>query len=360
MTATNYFSSDYKEARANFLDACNEAGANVESYKNPNTTPEGEPLYTDVAVLGKGDARVSLALGSGTHGVEGFCGSGIQNGLLREGLSSRLSPDLNVIMIHAINPYGFAHLRRFNEDNIDLNRNFVDHSKPYPQNPDYEALADAIAPAVYSAQTVKEAIKRLMSYGEEYGHAALQAAISGGQYSHPQGLFFGGQFETWSNKTFRTIVQGYLSSATRVAFIDIHTGLGPHGYGEIILDDPTGSPAYEYAVAWWGDRTKSTKAGESVSIELSGTVKHALSEMLPNAEHIGVTLEFGTVPYEEVFQALQAENWLYHHGGEDNPLGKEIKAEMRRVFYPDTDDWKALVWDQGKEVVAQALAGLSI
>ncbi|MDA2932105.1 M14 family metallopeptidase, partial [Nitrospinae bacterium AH-259-F20] len=103
MTATNYFSSDYKEARANFLDACNEAGANVESYKNPNTTPEGEPLYTDVAVLGKGDARVSLALGSGTHGVEGFCGSGIQNGLLREGLSSRLSPDLNVIMIHAIN-----------------------------------------------------------------------------------------------------------------------------------------------------------------------------------------------------------------------------------------------------------------
>ena len=38
-------------------------------------------------------------------------------------------------MIHALNPFGFAHLRRANEDNVDLNRNFVDHEGGnYPEN----------------------------------------------------------------------------------------------------------------------------------------------------------------------------------------------------------------------------------
>ena len=56
---------------------------------------------------------------------------------------------------------------------------------------------------------------------------------------------------------------------------------------------------------------------------------------------------------------MQAENWLHHHGGADHPRAGAIKAEMRRVFYPDTDDWKDRVWRQGKEVVDRTLAGLS-
>ncbi len=142
----NYFSSDYQEARHKFLEASTAIGANIESFKNPNPGPEGEPLYTDVALIGPKDAAVILVLVSGTHGVEGFAGSGIQTGLLQQGIASVLNPNVSIVMIHAINPYGFAHLRRFNEDNVDLNRNFVDHTRPYPPNQGYEELADAINP----------------------------------------------------------------------------------------------------------------------------------------------------------------------------------------------------------------------
>ena len=359
MSATNnFYSTDYAEARSKFLEACDATRAAVESYRNPVPGPNGEPLYTEVAILGPNEAEAALLLGSGTHGVEGFAGSGVQVGLLCEGIARRASPRLCIVMIHTINPYGFAHLRRVNEDNVDLNRNFVDHTNPYPENTDYNALADAIAPDTYSAVARAASVVRLLRYQGIHGKAALQAAISRGQYTHPQGLFYGGRFETWSNKTFRLVVQRHLSRARRIAFVDLHSGLGPHGRGELIQNYAPGSPAHERAVAWWGDKTKSTKTGEAVGAELTGTIRLAVSEMLPDADVTGVTLEFGTVSPMKVFRAMQAENWLHHHGGTEHPRAGRIKADMRRVFYPDTDDWKAAVWTQGKEVVDQAVSGL--
>ncbi len=357
MTITEYFSTGYGEARAKFLEACGAAGARVESFENPNSGPDGEPLFTDVAELGPGDAGAVLVLGSGTHGVEGFCGSGIQTGLLRDGLASRLGAGRRVAMIHAINPFGFAHLRRANEDNIDLNRNFVDHTGPHPPSPDYDALANVIAPSAWWPLVTGASIAWLLIHRITRGKAAVQAAITGGQYTHPQGLFYGGQSETWSNRTIRAIVQRHLQGAARVAFVDFHTGLGPHGHGEIIISDEPGAPAHERAVAWWGDRVKTIKTGESVSSELTGPIKLAFTQMLHDTEVTAVSLEFGTYPPVTVLRAMQAENWLHHNGGADHSRARAIKAEMRRVYCPDTDNWKSLVWSQGREVVDQALAG---
>ncbi|MDP6390299.1 MAG: M14 family metallopeptidase [Alphaproteobacteria bacterium] len=359
MTPTDFFSADYQEARRKFLDACRSADVRVDSFKNPHSGPDGGELYTDVAVSVPQNSNSILLLESGIHGVEGFAGSGIQTGLLREGIPTRITNGTGIVMIHAINPYGFAHLRRVNEDNVDLNRNFVDHTKPYPKNSDYEALADAIAPEGHSSFVRISSFARLMRYRAVHGKLALQSAIAGGQFTHPQGLFYGGTSETWSNKTVRTIIQKYLADARRIAFIDIHTGLGPYGYGELIHNYEIGSPAHERAAAWWGERLKSTATGESVSTDLTGTIKLAVSEMLPNTEVTGATLEFGTVPLTKVLRAMQDENWMHHYGDKDGVVGQQIQAKMRRVFYPDTDEWKTLVWQQGKQVVEQTLVALS-
>ena len=81
----------------------------------------------DVACLGPGQSRAVLVLTSGTHGVEGFCGSGCQVSLLEDSRFLRQieRAGIALLMIHAVNPYGFSHLRRVNEDNVDLNRNFI-------------------------------------------------------------------------------------------------------------------------------------------------------------------------------------------------------------------------------------------
>lgn len=357
--ALAYFSDDYSSARGKFLVACKTMRLRVESFECPRPGRAGEPLCTDVAVLGPEHGRAALVLTSGTHGVEGFCGSAIQTGLVLEGLARRMPPDLRVVMVHAVNPHGFAHLRRVNEDNIDLNRNFIDHDAPPPANPAYDELSDMVAPDSYWRLATGMTLARMLLHRMIHGMGKLQAAIAGGQYSHPAGLFYGGQKPAWSNRTIRQIVRRHVAGAKRAALLDIHTGLGPFGHCEIILGEMPGSATHARAREWWGERVKSSKSGESVSVDISGTLKNAFGEMLPRAETTAGTLEFGTLPAIQILHAMQMENWLHRHGGGDHRKATRIKANLRYAFYPDSDSWKSKVWEQGCEVVEQALQGLS-
>ncbi len=363
----DYFSSNYEEARERFLESAQAVGALIETYENTSVGPDGESLYTDVALIGNRDCSTVIVLVSGTHGVEGFAGSAIETGLMREGITSVLGRDSSILMIHAMNPYGFARLRRFNEDNVDLNRNFLDHLKPHPENPAYDELADFIAPASVQSLFRVFVWPRLLWYKATGRTRELQQAISGGQYSHPEGLFYGGSSESWSNKTVQSIILRYLSSARRVLVLDFHTGLGQYGDYEVILQHPRESPTYQRAVAIWGqekvrttfDGVSNIDSGEtpraSSSVELSGPMKFAFSNLLPDAEVTAVTVEQGTSSLTQVFLALRDENWLHHHGDPSSRRGRKIKAKLRQVFYPEERDWQQMVWSTGKEVVYQAI-----
>jgi hypothetical protein len=360
MQSVDYFTRTYSDARTRFLEAAEAAGGSVTSLENPHQGPDGERLFTDVAVFGPRDATSILVVSSGTHGVEGFAGSGVQSGLLQEGIAGRLPNGVQLVMIHGINPYGMAHGRRVNEDNVDLNRNFLDHATPPPVNPGYEHLADVIAPTSMAFWREVGAFSRFVWYVARNGKTGLTKAVSGAQYTHPDGLFYGGRFPTWSNTTVRAIAERWLSHADRVVIVDVHTGLGEYGSAEIILNSPEDSPAYGRAVAMWGaEQVRSTVSGGSVSIHLGATLKLAFPEMLPNSEVTAVSLEYGTVPILEVAKALRAENWLHHYGGNAHLKAGDIKECLLRAFHPDTDDWEAIVWEEGKSVVGRALEWMS-
>ncbi len=353
------FSANYQQGRQKFLDAARLAGAEIEHLQNTCPGVGGAGLYTDVAQLGNRDAPNLLVVMSGTHGVEGFAGSAIQTGLLAGEMSSPLPADVRVVMVHALNPYGFAFLRRVNEDNVDLNRNFIEHSKEIPANDAYARLAEVIAPRSLTWPARLRVLSTISLFRMLRGHEALQEAVTQGQYAYPDGLFYGGREATWSNRTLHDIAARHLTGASRVIVIDCHTGLGPYGMGEVIVNDPADTPVYRRAVSLWGSEiVKSTSDGQSVSSRLNGTVKMAFERMLPEAEITAVGLEFGTEPPMQVFWALQAENWLHHWGQEAHPDAAQIKMRLLRVFYPEDQDWRRQVWEQGQRIVGQALAGL--
>ena len=352
---TNYFSNTYHEARTKFLTAAKAAGGNLEHYRNPYLGAETEELYVDVATFNLPGAKSILVLGSGTHGVEGFAGSGIQVGLLREGITKNLPEDVGLLFYHALNPYGFSYLRRFNEDNVDLNRNFVNHAKPYPPNEGYDKLARLIEPNALSRWHNLKAKLAFAWYRITKGKLWLQKAISQGQYNHPKGIFFGGNEATWSNQVIQHIINRHLSKASQVVLIDIHTGLGKYGQGEILAKVEQGSAYHDRLVKLWGDRVKIPLAGESLSPPVMGTIKLEFTQLLPHADVTAVTLEFGTSPLPEALWALRAENYLHHHGDDEHLDALAIKTELKRVFYPNVFDWNQAVWQQGREVVLQAL-----
>ena len=359
MTASGYFSADYAAARARFLEAAKAAGARLGSHVNPTPGPDGEALATDTAWLGPPEAERVLVTISATHGAEGFCGSGVQAGWFESGLYREAPPGLALLQIHAINPYGFAWLRRVTEDNVDLNRNFVDHDAPYPVNPGYDQLHEALCPRDWNDAAIAESRKVIEAYREEHGAWGLQAAVSGGQYSHADGIFFGGHATTWSHDTLLQILRRNLAKARHVAVIDYHTGLGPRGYGERICIHPPDSGGLARANAWYDQDITSPYLGSSTSTELSGDNLAGMVAALPHAQLTGIALEYGTLPTEQVKLALRADNWLHLYGEVDSDQGRAIKAQVREAFYQDADDWKEMVWERAVETQRLALRGLA-
>jgi uncharacterized protein DUF2817 len=354
------FSETYAEARAKFCSAAASAGGALRSWFNPHAKgPNGELLYLDTARFGPADAPCMLVLISSTHGVEGHCGSGAQIAWLATGGPAKLPKAAGALLVHAINPYGFAWTRRVNEDNVDLNRNFVDHDKAYPKNDGYLDIADAILPRQWNAESEAATQRVFDAYTQKHGAYGLQGAISSGQYTHPDGIFFGGHKQTWSNRTIRAIARRELSRARKVGVIDFHTGLGPFGHGELICAVPPSSKSFARARAWYGDEMTSPEGGTSTSAVVVGVMTDAFSQELPDAEVTPIAIEYGTYPVPEVLGAVRADNWLHQRGDLKSPLARELKADMKERFFPAGDKWREMVWARADQTIGWALKGLA-
>lgn len=356
---TQYFSDNYFEARDKFLAAAEEAGGKVESHLNPNGVgPNGEALYTDVAVFGDPTSPKTLVIVSGTHGNEGFCGSGCQIAYLQEGWVAQRAEDTCVVMVHALNCYGFANVRRVTEDNVDLNRNFVDHDKPYPDNPGYRQIHDLLVPQDWTASSVKQANKGLAIYRSEHGADALQNAISGGQHSHPDGVFFGGSKPGWSNTMLRSIVNQYCLNKAHVALLDFHTGLGPNGVGELILNGDF-NQSYDRAQSWYNNEVTSFQDGSSTSAALTGMMCLAFLDAMPAEKLTGIAVEYGTVNGAEVLSAMRFDNWINQYETPGTERWQEGKQAIRDALYCDEDGWKEKIWARAQWVLTHTYKGLS-
>jgi len=86
------FPADYGQSRQRFRAAAGAAGAELRAYENPHRGPHGEALAVDCAWFGPIAAEKVLVILSGTHGVEGYCGAGVQLDWLEEGNAGRLPP----------------------------------------------------------------------------------------------------------------------------------------------------------------------------------------------------------------------------------------------------------------------------
>jgi len=360
--ASSHFSQSYAEARAKFIAAAEAAGLDVEPHWHPLLGREGERLAMDLVRQGPAKARKLLIISSACHGVEGFCGSGIQTALLSDAgwlAAVRAQPDLAVLFIHALNPYGFSWLRRVTQEGVDLNRNFHDFAQhaELPANPGYEEIANALLPPHWPPSAADEAL--LSDYAARHGEAALQQAISGGQYTHELGLFYGGRAPTWSHQTLRHVLQEHGAAAQDIAWIDLHTGLGPSGHGERIFAGSAQDPnQLARARAWWGPEVTSLSDGSSSSAPLVVLMWSVIEHCCPQARYTGIALEYGTVPLKAMIDALRADHWLEAHPEASEDQLRRIKQQIRDAFYIDTPEWKSALLRQAFEAAQQALNGL--
>jgi predicted deacylase len=354
---TLVFPSDYSSGREAWLKGLSQQSLHLkhQTYPCPDVLgPNSEQLATDSVWLGSEDASRVLVLIAGTHGIEGFVGSAVEIDHLNLIASGhiKLAPDTAVLMIHALTPWGYAWQRRCDQDGVDLNRNIVDFSKPLPLNPGY----DELRPALFSDDQQQRKVV-MSEFEKQHGRRAFECAISGGQYTDPTGPFYGGRAPAHGRRVAEDLMQRYALQQRDLAVIDLHSGLGPFGYGEIICDHDPDSSATAVACQWYGESVTLPALGTSSSVPKVGLLDYAWHSIM-NQKSCYITLEFGTFRTDQLLEILLRDHQLWSQPDTAQARLTHRKI-MRHHFCPDDQAWKEMVLFRARQVCTQAMRGLA-
>jgi hypothetical protein len=335
------FSPDYTTARTRFREAAARAGAALHAIGLTATGPRGEPLAIDIAWLGAPRPRHVFLHTTGMHGVEAYTGSAVQLALLDSPPAP--GPEEAVILVHVLNPYGMAWLRRTNENNVDLNRNFLMNGESFTGAPVlYRALDPLLNPAsppghdAFSVRAAAFAVRR--------GFHRVKQAIAEGQYEFERGLFFGGRELQESPRLFCAWLAEHLGYAAYVFALDLHTGLGRRGTDTVVVEAATSVTAPSALGGALG-RTLVDPKRPSVAYTVRGSYGAALARLLPRTRIDFALQEIGTYPPLKVLHALREENRWHFHG--DGSIGHPAKLRLREALCPAAVDWRRKAVSRG-------------
>lgn len=335
------FSDDYFIARKRFIEAGRSAGAAMDQITLTARGPKGEILTIDIAWLGSRTPKTVLLHTSGVHGVEGFAGSAIQLRILEK--TTEPPPGTAIIFVHALNPYGMAWLRRYNETNVDLNRNF--RFEPGAWNEDssiYAQLDNFLNPK--EDRFFDSFLVQALFYKLRYGEKVLRNAIPTGQNFNPKGLFYCGHQLEEGPRLYYQWLSKSLSSAEYVFVIDVHTGLGRKGqeslFHKIVSTD---SSKLSRNLDRQLERDYATSGAAAYGF--NGAYSEAYTQFAGSFSVDFVAQEFGTYPNLYVLHALRDENRTHHLG--DRSINSPPKQHLREAFSPDHSLWQNKVIRDG-------------
>jgi len=352
-SATQYqqcFSDSYGQARSRFLGLLEKHGAQHLSYLIDASSDE--PLAIDVGIVGPVGAPCLLT-SSGVHGIEGYFGSAVQLAML----GSSLREDIRYIFVHAVNPYGMSHMRRFNEDGIDLNRNFLEPGNFSGAAPAYQSLNGLLNPRSPPSRLEPFRIKALATIAR-YGLPAHREAIACGQYEYPQGIFFGGSAPCQSADIVMQHVKQWCAGSDTIVHLDWHTGLGDFGSYNLMLDEYADSDTYHWFCQSFGaDCVEAKNAEDSTAYPVHGLYGRWVRGHLSDKCYLFCTAEFGTYDPIRVLASIRAENRAHHYGTSTHK--KAAKAELLECFSPANSSWRKAVVASAIDIVNSAVNGIT-
>lgn len=361
MSVSSFFKGGYNASRQRFLDAVKGHGAHCFSLTLDGFTGrEGETLTCDAALLGPSHGRQLIVMSSALHGSEGHAGAGCQLAAMAdEALMLALRESgKSLLLIHGINPYGFSYGRRVNEQGIDLNRNFLLFGLSDESDDGYSHVHDLLVPLSWPPDEDNK--QKLAEYIWRHGARAYQRAVSSGQRTHCDGLFYSGLTPAWSQVSVGRIFDHYLPGFDQVLWLDIHTGLGPFGIGQKILSGSQTLPGEPSGLAQarrlWGPDVVDMTEDQSVSIAVRGSAGAWMGLRYPALSSLSLALEFGTFPMTQTLDALRFDHWVHQQAHPERlALREQARTNMQQAFDPDDDSWRGMVWSQTRSALERAL-----
>jgi len=340
----NYFSDNYYEAKKKFIHAA--ASMNKESFKVI------DDLTIDVATFHPAKKKNLVVIVSGTHGIEALVGSAFQLMFMDKLLNQAKDNNIGISLIHSLNPYGFANCSRVNENNVDLNRAFLDNPKLFATENEklkriYEELMPLHSPQRKRGRHTYESLKfyfGLVKAFSKYGKEDLFNAIPQGQYEHPEGIFYGGNSKRKEKSVqfFHDHIHKVSKGYENVVLIDVHCGLGKRGDVFYTTGNRRDSKEFKYLAGMVPSLRSDLDENQKDNYIIKGSLEaYALKHSQAKNITSGMILEFGTFSKISrllsslgMLNLLVAENQYHNHGG------RFPKEKIKYAFSPIDKNWR--------------------
>lgn len=299
-----------------------------------------------------------LIITSGTHGVEGFTGAAIQHAFL-DNLKPEWLKSMGVLIVHAVNPYGFHFKRRVTEHNIDLNRNFSGTAQLFAShNEAYANFDDFLNPKkplhVSGFQQVLLFAKSLWKLAR-YGKKELTQIVVGGQYQKPKGVYFGGHEHeihvSIIKNEFTRLGEGY----QKILHIDLHTGFGERGHLHFFTNRKS-TQLEGFAELFKGFHLD---LGEDKDFyETTGSFEEFTVQTFADRTVIPMTFEFGTMDSQTILGGfLSLKNMIYENQGfqfgyVDDQSREKTERDFLEMFNPSEPAWREKAVKDGAEALS--------
>ncbi len=366
MNALDCFSTDYATARDRFRKATARLGWSQDAITISQRGPDDRDLTIDITAspTAADPVATTLVITSGLHGVEGFFGSAVQLALMeRWADEGEQALPIKVVFIHALNPFGFAWKRRTNEDNVDLNRNFLLPGQSFTSSPAGYARVDPFLNPPH-APSSKEPflLKTLWALLRGGGMTKLKQAVARGQYDYPRGLFFGGKKPSHIQQILTTHLPQWLKGSQRVLHLDLHTGLGAYTKWKLLIDHPLRESQVNFLDEAYGKQSYEVNLAASVrgnvAYQAQGSLGAWCHSQLPNVDYLYACAEFGTYGPVRMLKALRAENQAWHWCP-DLAERERYTQDLMEVFCPADPHWRESVINEADHMVCRAIATLT-
>ena len=324
-----------------------------------------------------------IIINSGIHGVEAPAGVFLQHYLLKNCIEDQDHlPFINrentaLLIIHIMNPFGAKYNRRFNLNNVDLNRNCFPDSisqHGFPglsiDNPEYEDLQSSFESPISQSsiiwlgfiEGIKESIFNFIQIGEK----KITKALSG-QYKYPNGIFYGGNSIEKECLLAQNLMTHYIDDFKNVAIIDVHTGLGKKGINQI-MTNPISKKEDKILQMMFPERECldicEIQKNSSQEFYTTGDFSQWIYKKFPLKREKGTILSFtseiGTFYGAKILQGIINENYCYWNRsvcGEERYF-KE-RENLKILFNPNNKTWQNQVYLISKQT-CKALSRFSL
>ena len=344
------FATDYEQVRSRLENLCTGLGAEVFSHP----VDEDDGLYIDSFYLPASEEQTNLILlTTGVHGMEGYIGSVMLEVFFGEVYPTLDTENTGVLVVANVNPYGMKYYRRYNENNVDLNRNFILDwdSFDLASNQEYPKVDTFLGPTGKIGNALWHEAGFYLSLGKTAitdGAGTISDALLTGQYEYPQGVYYGGNGDEASTAYLKDVFSQCLDSAyENIIHIDIHSGYGPR-YNMVIFNsvfetmteaESVAAFGYDHVIAFDSESFYATTGDTTDFFYRLAQQKEA------EASLFSTCFEFGTIG-DAFFDTILSLKYTIdenrnHWYPTDNALSAEIvRQNYLELYYPTETDWR--------------------